>query len=178
MNNILQELENNLRAHGYVGDTRPAKLVYLTLVSTLLPEPVSLVIKGPSGSGKSFALRCGKRYVPEDAYEEFHGMSEKAIVYMGDKLDLKHKGLIIQEAAGLRDGQGRAFLRQLLTEGSIRYATVQSNKDGLEGLELPPVEGPCGLLMTTTANSLHPEDESRMLSYHPTWPVHLVKACA
>ena len=69
MNNILQELENNLRAHGYVGDPRPAKLVYLTLVSTLLPEPVSLVIKGPSGSGKSFALRCGKRYVPEDAYE-------------------------------------------------------------------------------------------------------------
>ena len=166
MDNILKELEGSLRAHGYVGDPRPAKLVYLTLVSTLLPEPVSLVIKGPSGSGKSFALRCGKRYVPEDAYEEFHGMSEKAIVYMGDKLDLKHKGLIIQEAAGLRDGQGRAFLRQLLTEGSIRYATVQSNKDGLEGLELPPVEGPCGLLMTTTANSLHPEDESRMLSYH------------
>ncbi len=166
MDTILKELEDNLQAHGYVGDTRPAILTYLTLVSTLLPEPVSLVIKGPSGSGKSFALRCGKRYVPKDAYEEFHGMSEKAIVYMGDKLDLKNRGLIIQEAAGLRDGQGRAFLRQLLTEGSIRYATVQSNKDGLEGLELPPVEGPCGLLMTTTANSLHPEDESRMLSYH------------
>lgn len=163
---ILQSLNDSLRAHGYVGDTRPAKLVYLALVSTLLPKPVSLVIKGPPGSGKSFALRCGKRYVPADAYEEFHGMSEKALVYMGDELDLKHRGLIIQEAAGLRDGPGRAFIRQLLTEGEIRYATVQSNKDGLKGVELPPVEGPCGLLMTTTANQLHPEDESRMLSYH------------
>lgn len=165
--NILQALNDNLRKHGYVGDTRPANLVYLALVSTLLPKPVSLVVKGPSGSGKSFALSCGKRYVPADAYEEFHGMSEKALVYMGSKLDLKHRGLIIQEAAGLRDGPGRAFIRQLLTEGEIRYATVQSNKDGrLEGGELPRVEGPCGLLMTTTANSLHPEDESRMLSWH------------
>ena len=85
--NILNKLEDSLRAHGYVGDTRPTSLVYLALVSTLLPEPVSLVIKGPSGSGKSFALSCGKRYVPKDAYEEFHGMSEKALVYMGDKLN-------------------------------------------------------------------------------------------
>lgn len=46
MDNILKELEGSLRAHGYVGDPRPAKLVYLTLVSTLLPKPLSLVIKG------------------------------------------------------------------------------------------------------------------------------------
>jgi hypothetical protein len=32
--------------------------------------------------------------------------------------------------------------------------------------ELKPIVGPTGLIMTTTANALHPEDESRMLSYH------------
>ena len=93
-------------------------------------------------------------------------MSERALAYLGGQLDLKHKTLIIQEAAGMSKGTGRAFLRQLLTEGQIRYATVQSTRDGLQGVELPVVEGPCGLIMTTTANRIHHEDESRMLTYH------------
>ncbi len=32
------------------------------------------------------------------------------------------------------------------------------------GSELPVLEGPTGLVMTTTATGLHPEDESRMIS--------------
>jgi hypothetical protein len=48
----------------------------------------------------------------------------------------------------------------------VRYATVQSTADGLVGKDLPKVEGPAGLIMTTTANALHPGDESRMLSVH------------
>jgi hypothetical protein len=92
-------------------------------------------------------------------------MSERALIYNKD-LKLKHKHLVIQEAGGLSDGVGRIYLRQLLSEGKVRYATVQSTKNGLVGEELPPIEGPTGLLMTTTSRSLHPEDESRMLSYH------------
>lgn len=163
---MLRELRQNLRSHGYVGDTRLPILCYLTLVSATLEQPVSLLIKGPASSGKSFALACAKRYVPQDAYEQFEAMSERALAYLGDQLDLRHKTLIIQEAAGMASGQGRVFLRQLLTEGAIRYATVQSTRDGLQGTELPPVEGPCGLIMTTTANRIHHEDETRMLSFH------------
>jgi len=92
-------------------------------------------------------------------------MSEKALIYH-EGLNLKHKYLVIGEAAGLAEGNGRAFLRQLLSEGRVRYATVQSTSAGLVGKDLKPLEGPTGLLMTTTANSLHPEDESRMLSIH------------
>ncbi|MFN3259737.1 MAG: hypothetical protein ACE37J_04175 [Pikeienuella sp.] len=151
--------------HGYVGNTNPAILSYLCIVSALLDNPVSLLIKGASGAGKSFALKAGQRYVPEEAFSEFHAMSEKALAYMGDTLDLKHRTLIIQEAAGWGSGDGRVFLRQLLTEGSIKYATVQSTKAGLEASTLPPVEGPCSVIMTTTSNRLHQEDENRFLSY-------------
>lgn len=163
---MLQELRLNLRSHGYVGDTKLPELCYLTLVSALLDQPVSLLIKGPASSGKSYALACAKRYVPDDAYEQFEAMSERSLAYLGEQLDLRHKTLIIQEAAGMAQGQGRVFLRQLLTEGAVRYTTVQSTSDGLQGVQLPPVQGPCGLVMTTTANRIHHEDESRMLSYH------------
>ena len=125
-------------------------------------KPVSLVVKGPSGSGKSFALGSALKFVPEETYQHFSGMSEKAIIYCG--LDLQHKHLVIGEAAGLSSGTGRAFLRQLISEGTVRYLTVQSTEKGVHGKELPPIKGPCGLIMTTTANALHAEDESRMLT--------------
>ncbi len=162
--NILNLLETTVQDRGFAGTAEIPKLVYLTLLSGMLEKPVSLIIKGPSGSGKSFSMNMGKQFIPPDAYEQFEGMSEKALVYLKD-LSLKHKHLVIGEASGMADGNGRTLLRQLLSEGKVRYATVQStDKNGLEGSELPTLEGPMGLLMTTTANSLHPEDESRMLS--------------
>lgn len=162
--NILNVLETVIRDRGFAGTTEIPKLVYLTLLTGMLDTPVSLVIKGPSGSGKSFSMNMGKQFIPPSAYEQFEGMSEKALVYLKN-LNLKHKHLVIGEAAGMAEGNGRSLLRQLLSEGKVRYATVQSTeKNGLEGSELPTLEGPTGLLMTTTANSLHLEDESRMLS--------------
>jgi hypothetical protein len=52
------------------------------------------------------------------------------------------------------------IVRSLLSEGKIRYETVEKTKDGLKArlIERP---GPTGLLMTTTAVSLNPENETR-----------------
>ena len=161
-NNILGELEIDLRKLGYAGPADFPKLIYLVLQSRRFKRVVSLVLKGPSGSGKSFALSQALKFVPPATYEYFGGMSEKAIVYSG--LNLEHKHLVIGEAAGLSSGDGRAFLRQLLSEGELRYLTVQKTDKGLSGAEVPRIKGPMGLIMTTTANALHPEDESRMLS--------------
>lgn len=162
---ILDALDAELKRRGFAGSTDVPKLVFLCAYTRFFKKPVSLVIKGPSGSGKSHALHAGLQFVPKSSYEEFAGMSEKALLYL-DGMDLKHRYLVIGEAAGLAEGNGRAFLRQLLSEGNIRYATVQSTSNGLVGQQLKPIEGPTGLMMTTTANALHPEDESRMLSYH------------
>ena len=161
---ILAEFDEEITRRGFVGSTSIPKLAYLAFLTSAQQRPVSMVIKGPSGSGKSFSLTAAMQFVPEFAYQQFEGMSEKALVYLPN-LDLKHKHLVIGEAAGLAEGEGRSLLRQLLSEDRVRYATVQStDKEGLTGKELPILEGPTGLIMTTTANGLHPEDESRMLS--------------
>ena len=158
---ILSVFSDSLKSGGFAGPTHVPELVFLTLC-TRVDKPGSLVIKGPSSSGKSYALAAALQYVPKTAYELFHGMSERAILYL--KIDLKHKFLIIQEAGGFSEGVGRVFLRQLLSEGEVRYATVNSTADGLVGQELPRIEGPTGLIMTTTSNGLHHEDETRLLS--------------
>jgi hypothetical protein len=163
---ILDHFSQTLAANGFAGSTRIPELVLLTMYTRYLDQPVSLVIKGPSGSGKSFSLQSALRFIPKEAYEEFSGMSEKVIAYLGNKISLKHRMLIIGEAAGMAKGNGRTLLRQLLSEHEVRYATVQKTANGLDGVELPPLEGPVGLVMTTTANGLHTEDESRMMSVH------------
>src|SRR6185312_5793885 len=129
---ILAELDSDLRKHGFAGPTNIPQIVFLATYTRMFSHPVSVVIKGPSSSGKSFALHAGLRHVPKSAYEEFHGLSEKALVY-ADKLKLKHRYLVVQEAAGLASGNGRTFLRQLLSEGQVRYMTVQNTKDGNVG---------------------------------------------
>ena len=161
---ILDVLDEELKQHGYAGPTNIARLTYLVTFSRTLDRPCSLVIKGPSSSGKSFALDAALRYVVPSAYKYVSGMSDMALVHSG--WDLRGRHLVIGEAAGMSDGRGRTYTRQLMSDGNIVYATVQQTKEGHSGKELPKVQGPAGVIMTTTAPMLHPEDETRFLSVH------------
>jgi hypothetical protein len=53
-------------------------------------------------------------------------------------------------------------VRSLLSEGRVRYETVEKTPKGLQA-RLIEREGPTGLVMTTTAVSQHPENETRQL---------------
>ncbi len=61
-------------------------------------------------------------------------------------------------------GEMQSYLiRSLLSEGKVRYVTVEKTKAGLNS-RLIEREGPTGLIVTTTAVRLHPENETRLLS--------------
>lgn len=55
------------------------------------------------------------------------------------------------------------LIRSLLSEGKIRYETVEKTSEGMKP-HLIEREGPTGLIVTTTASSLHKENETRMFS--------------
>ena len=59
------------------------------------------------------------------------------------------------------------LIRALLSEGRLRYETVEKTKDGLQS-KLIEREGPTGLLVTTTDARLHPENETRLFSIFVT----------
>jgi hypothetical protein len=88
-------------------------------------------------------------------------MSEKALAYSDEPLS--HRILIVYEAAGLGSEFASYLIRSLLSEGRLRYETVEKTKDGLRA-KLIERDGPTGLLVTTTAVRLHPENETRLLS--------------
>jgi hypothetical protein len=160
-NNILELFAQLCRRRGLVGEDSNAKLLYLAITSRLLNKPVSVCVKGPSSAGKSFTVERVLEALPSSACYVLSSMSERALAYSQEPL--AHRMLVVYEAAGLNSDFGSYLLRTLLSEGRIRYETVEKTQDGLQP-KLIEREGPTGCILTTTWASLHPENETRMLS--------------
>ena len=158
---ILDRFLTMILGLGVVGEHQAVKIIYLAVVSRLLDRPVSVVVKGASSAGKSYLVEGVLCFFPDDAYYALSGMSERALAY-GDE-PLAHRMLVIYEAAGLSGDFASYLMRSLLSEGRIRYETVEKTPDGMRA-RLIEREGPTGLILTTTAITLHPENETRMLS--------------
>jgi hypothetical protein len=159
--NILDEFTRELLDIGVVGEERAAKIIFLALVSRLLDRPVSVAVKGPSSGGKSFLVESTLKFFPAQSFYALTAMSEHALAYSNEPL--RHRHLVIYEAAGMRSEFATYLIRSLLSEGCLRYETVEKTDHGLEA-RLIEREGPTGLIVTTTSLRLHPENETRMLS--------------
>jgi hypothetical protein len=177
---ILDRMASALERSGLVGERRPAKLIYLVLTSRLLGRPICAVVKGPSSTGKSFVTGQVLSLFPPPASYRLSGMSERALAY--GKEPLKHRTLVIEEAAALSGGMGAYLLRSLISEGHLRYETVEHSKEGELKPRVIEREGPTGLLVTTTALNLDAELETRLFSIpiadHPEQTRSVMQAIA
>lgn len=158
---ILDWLADTLKQVGVAGERRAALILYLAVTSRLFARPLSVAVKGPSSAGKSFLVRQVLRMFPDDAFYVLSSMSDRALAYSREPL--KHRMLVVQEDAGVFGEMGNYLLRSLLSEGELRYETVEHSPSGLRSRVIHR-EGPTGLVTTTTAVSLHGENETRLLS--------------
>lgn len=159
---ILAEFARDIKEAGVVGQEREAKILYLAATSRYLSMPSSIIVKGPSGGGKSFVLNKVLDFHPEEAYYKLSAMSDKALAHFDQPL--KHRHLVIAEAAALNNSEMAEYLvRTLLSEGYLHYVYPLATNEGVELHEVY-VEGPTGLFITTTQQSVHQENETRLLS--------------
>lgn len=159
--NIPERFARDLARSGVAGESRVAKLLYLAVTSRLLGRPVSVAVKGPLSGGKSYLTEQVLRFFPNSAYYALTAMSERALAYSEEPL--QNRFLVIFEAAGMSGDFATYLIRSLLSEGRLRYEVVEKTSEGLKP-RLIEREGPTGLIVTTTAVKLHPENETRMLS--------------
>jgi DNA primase len=71
---------------GVVGEKRNRLVVFLAGITKELDEPVSVMVKGPSGSGKSNLLRTTLRLFPPNAVIERASLSGKVPAYAKKRL--------------------------------------------------------------------------------------------
>lgn len=100
-------------------------------------------------------------FSPPSACYALTAMSERALAYSTEPLS--HRVLVLYEGAALEGDFLNYIVRSLLSEGRLRYETVEKTPEGLQA-RLIEREGPTGLIITTTAVSLHPENETRQLT--------------
>jgi hypothetical protein len=136
-------------------------LIFLVVVTRLLDRIVSLAVKGPSSAGKSWLVAAVLQLFPATACHVLSAFSERALIY--DDAPLEHRMLVIYEATGMAGDVQTYIVRSLLSEGRVKYITVEKAKGGLKPRTIDR-QGPTGLITTTTEIRLHPENETRLLS--------------
>jgi hypothetical protein len=159
---ILERVEEALRCRGMAGQVQEAKLLYLALTSRVMDRPVNVAVKGPSSGGKSFLVERVLELFPETSYYALSAMSERALAYSQEPL--VHRHMVIYEAAGLGGDFAQYLMRSLISEGRVCYETVDKTRAGLVPRRIER-EGPTGFITTTTRAGLHPENETRLLSF-------------
>ncbi|MBN2352509.1 MAG: hypothetical protein JXD23_08070 [Spirochaetales bacterium] len=159
--NVLDAFARAVAQAGLVAETKNAKILFLALSSRILSRPISIIIKGPSSAGKNTMLEFVIKFFPESAVYALSSMSERALAYSQEPL--KHRFLIVYEFSGMNSDFASYLLRSLLSEGRIRYETVEKTSEGLMP-KLIEREGPTGTIITTTAIKIHPENETRIFS--------------
>lgn len=158
---LLDKVVSEVHRLGVHGEDDVIRLVYLATTSRLLPNIVNVVVKGPSSGGKSFVTKKTLELFPASAYHALTGMSERALAY--DDTPVAHRMIVIYEAAGFGSEMASYLIRSLLSEGRLSYQTVVKEGGRNVGMTLSR-EGPTGLITTTTAVHLHPENETRLIS--------------
>lgn len=158
---ILAAFRDSVRKMGVTGENRNACVLFLALVSRLTSKPVSIAYKGPSSTGKSYVVDRVLDHMPDAAYLQFTGTSERGLYYLED--EIAHRHLIFAEAAGAAGEMQSYILRTLLSEGKLRYQMVDKTAQGMKGRMIEK-EGPTGLILTTTQIRVHEENETRLLS--------------
>jgi hypothetical protein len=154
---------------GVTGEERVIKGTFLTAVSQVLAEPLSLVVKGSSAGGKSYSTRNTIRLFPEEEFYQVTAGSQRSLIFSEE--EFCHRTIVMFEATALRevaekrDGDMTAMIvRTLLSEGQLIYDIAERGDDGRMTTRRIIKRGPTNLIVTTTADNLHHENETRLLS--------------
>jgi hypothetical protein len=166
---LLAEVAETVHDLGVTGEDRIIKGTYLTAVSQMLAEPLSLVVKGSSAGGKSYSTRSTLRLCPEEEFYQVTAGSQRSLIFTEEQFT--HRTIVMFEATALRevaekrDGDMTAMIvRTLLSEGQLIYDIAERGDDGKMTTRRIVKLGPTNLIITTTADNLHHENETRLLS--------------
>lgn len=162
---LVEEIRKDLYKIGLVGEKKNGLMVYLACVSRILEDPISIIMKGSSSAGKSFIIKTVLKLFPESCKKVFSHMSAKSMLHMS-KGSLKHKIVAIFERHG--SVASDYSMRVLQSEKVIIVATVEKDeRTGRHRTVEKVVEGPAAFLETTTKQTIHSENETRLFSFYP-----------
>jgi len=162
--NIVQNVCNNFKTIGIVGEEENALSLYLFSLTRKTNVPISAVLFGDSSSGKSYLLNTIASLIPEEDVMTITSATSRSFEY-GNEDQLKHKFIIIQEIEGMKDVE--PIIRLMQSEGRLaRYVPIRKYEGGPFESVHREIECPASIITTTTYDRVHPENSTRIFELY------------
>lgn len=142
---------------GLVGESRNRLIIFLAALTSMNPVQKrrnSVMVLGPSGTGKTALIEIPLKLFPPEFVVRRASFSRQALAYGEEPLD--KKALFIDEYRGGKEAQ--YFLRLLQSEGQIAHEIAARGKTEVRLRLGSPV-----VLTTTTEETIFEDDMTRFL---------------
>ena len=155
------EIVRDLKKLGIVGEERNGAVLYLTMTSRKMDDPLAAHILSSSGAGKSYLQDAVLSLCPEEDLIKLTSLTDQALFYKGED-SLKHKCLAVEEVAGAEGA--RYAVRNLISAKRLTIeATIKNPLTGRLETQVNTVHGPTAVFETTTQPDTDAETKSRYL---------------
>jgi hypothetical protein len=164
---LLERVAQDAATVGVAGETDLVLSLYLLGTSRKLPRPLAGIVKGPSASGKSYAINGVASLFPPEGVIRATRLTPQALFHMPQG-GLSHRWVVGGERArGLDDetAQATAALREMLSEGRLSKLMPMKLGGQLETV-LIQQEGPIAFVESTTQERIFEEDENRLVQLY------------
>jgi hypothetical protein len=167
---LIDRIVADISTLGYVGEEMNKLVIYLVATSRKLgrreespDQPMALLVKGESASGKTAMVDTVLKLMPPEDVFQVTSFSEKALLYLPRDY-LQHKIVVVTERLGAEGAD--YYLRSLISERRISHAvTTGSPEIGFQTVVVE-LEGPIAYIETTTQAQINLENETRAFELH------------
>jgi DNA primase catalytic core len=158
---LLKRIATAYDQAGIVGEETNLLAAYLACASRKLNKPLAIIIQSTSAAGKSTLMDAALSFFPPEEQVKYSAMTGQSLYYLGET-NLKHKILAIVEEEGAE--KASYALKLLQSEGELTIAsTGKDPHSGRMETQEYHVEGPCSIILTTTAIDIDEELMNRCL---------------
>lgn len=158
---LVTRLRHDLGSLGVVGEETNLLVCYLAALSRKCERPFGVLVQSSSAGGKSTLVDAITALVPAEDLVTLSAMTSQALYYLGGT-GLRHKVLSMAEEHG--SSRASYALKLLVSEGRLSIAsTGKDASTGRLATKRYETAGPLSLLMTTTATTIDPELENRLV---------------
>lgn len=156
---LMERIEADLSALGYVGEESNKKLMYLAASSRKLSDPISIIVISQSAAGKSYLIDTVKKLIPPEDVLSMTSLSDQALNYLPEEA-LLHKFLIMGEAVH-SDAVDHQMREMLSAQELSRLVTTKDEKTGKMTSRLVRKKAIVSAVMSSATGDINPENASR-----------------
>ncbi|MBI3265944.1 MAG: toprim domain-containing protein [Chlamydiae bacterium] len=159
---LTERITQDLSTLGLVGEDTNKLLLYLSMSSRKMSDPLSVLILSGSGAGKSILQDKVLSLCPEEDLIKLTSLTKQALFYK-DALSMVHKVLAIEEETGAEDASYP--IRSLISSKKIVIeSTIRDPHTGKMTTMTNEVLGPTAVMKSTTQPKQDQETKSRFLT--------------